>query len=34
MLGLPEGPSELVPGSALPLESSMDVHGGGAYSTI
>jgi folate-binding Fe-S cluster repair protein YgfZ len=28
-LGLPEGPSEIVPGSALPLESSMDIHGGG-----
>jgi hypothetical protein len=29
LLGLPEGPSEIVPGSALPLESSMDIHGGG-----
>jgi hypothetical protein len=29
LLGLPEGPSEVVPGSALPLESSMDIHGGG-----
>lgn len=29
LLGLPEGPDELVPGQALPLESSMDVHGGG-----
>jgi hypothetical protein len=30
LLGLPEGPSEIVPGSALPLESSMDIHGGGS----
>jgi hypothetical protein len=29
VLGLPEGPSEVVPGAALPLESSMDIHGGG-----
>jgi hypothetical protein len=29
LLGLPEGPSEIIPGSALPLESSMDIHGGG-----
>ena len=28
-LGIPEGPQEIVPGSALPLESCMDVHGGG-----
>jgi hypothetical protein len=27
--GLPESPEEIVPGSALPLESCMDVHGGG-----
>lgn len=28
-LGVPEGPGEIIPGSALPLESCMDVHGGG-----
>jgi hypothetical protein len=27
--GLPESPEDIVPGSALPLESCMDVHGGG-----
>ena len=26
--GVPEGPNELVPGTALPLESCMDVMGG------
>lgn len=31
LLGLPEGPEELVPGQALPLESSMDIHGGGEF---
>lgn len=31
LLGLPEGPSEITPGSALPLESSMDIHGGGEF---
>ena len=30
LLGIPEGPDEIIPGSALPLESCMDVHGGGA----
>jgi len=29
LLGVPEGPGEIVPGSALPLESCMDVQGGG-----
>ncbi|WVR03195.1 hypothetical protein IAU60_000186 [Kwoniella sp. DSM 27419] len=28
LLGVPEGPEEIVPGSALPLESCMDIHGG------
>jgi hypothetical protein len=28
-LGVPEGPQELVPEAALPMESCMDVHGGG-----
>lgn len=32
LLGVPEGP-EVIPGSALPLESCMDVHGGGEYNT-
>lgn len=32
LLGLPEGPDELIPGQALPLESSMDLHGGGEIS--
>ncbi|RSH89489.1 ccr4 associated factor [Saitozyma podzolica] len=27
-LGVPEGPAEIVPMSALPLESCMDIHGG------
>ncbi|WVQ94278.1 hypothetical protein IAU59_001357 [Kwoniella sp. CBS 9459] len=28
LMGVPEGPGEIVPGSALPLESCMDLHGG------
>ncbi|WVF66659.1 hypothetical protein IAT40_001400 [Kwoniella sp. CBS 6097] len=28
LLGVPEGPGEIIPGSALPLESCMDLHGG------
>ncbi|OCF34758.1 mitochondrial protein [Kwoniella heveanensis CBS 569] len=28
LLGVPEGPDEIIPGSALPLESCMDLHGG------
>nr|ODN87071.1 mitochondrial protein [Cryptococcus depauperatus CBS 7841] len=28
LLGVPEGPEEIVPGQALPLESCMDIHGG------
>ncbi|WWD22769.1 hypothetical protein CI109_107262 [Kwoniella shandongensis] len=28
LLGVPEGAQEIVPGSALPLESCMDIHGG------
>lgn len=28
-LGVPEGTGEIIPGSALPLESCMDIHGGG-----
>lgn len=28
MTGVPEGPQEIVPGTSLPLESSMDVMGG------
>ncbi|WVQ82624.1 hypothetical protein IAT38_004756 [Cryptococcus sp. DSM 104549] len=28
LLGVPEGPAEILPGSALPLESCMDIHGG------
>ena len=28
-LGIPEGAEEIVPGSALPMESCMDLHGGG-----
>lgn len=32
LLGVPEGSEEIVPGSALPLESCMDVHGGGETS--
>jgi hypothetical protein len=28
-LGVPEGTTEIVSGSALPLESCMDIHGGG-----
>jgi hypothetical protein len=28
LLGVPEGSNEIVPGSALPLESCMDIHGG------
>ncbi|ODN89617.1 mitochondrial protein [Cryptococcus wingfieldii CBS 7118] len=28
LLGVPEGQDEIIPGSALPLESSMDIHGG------
>ncbi|WWC97456.1 hypothetical protein V866_004336 [Kwoniella sp. B9012] len=27
-LGVPEGPNEIIPGQALPLESCMDLHGG------
>jgi hypothetical protein len=34
LLGLPEGPGEITPGSALPLESSMDIHGGGQYTPL
>lgn len=29
LLGVPEGSNEVVPGTALPLESCMDLHGGG-----
>lgn len=29
LLGVPEGPAEILPGQALPLESCMDIHGGG-----
>lgn len=29
LLGVPEGSAEVIPGSALPLESDMDIHGGG-----
>lgn len=29
LLGVPEGPKEILPGQALPLESCMDIHGGG-----
>ncbi|KAL7420296.1 ccr4 associated factor [Cryptotrichosporon argae] len=28
LAGVPEGPDEILPGQALPLESSMDLHGG------
>ncbi|OXH41736.1 mitochondrial protein [Cryptococcus neoformans] len=28
LLGVPEGPAEILPGQALPLESCMDIHGG------
>ncbi|KIR51014.1 mitochondrial protein [Cryptococcus gattii Ru294] len=28
LLGVPEGPEEILPGQALPLESCMDIHGG------
>ncbi|WRT63322.1 uncharacterized protein IL334_000227 [Kwoniella shivajii] len=28
ILGVPEGPDEIIPGHALPLESCMDLHGG------
>lgn len=28
LLGVPEGPAEIIPGSALPMESCMDVMGG------
>ncbi|WVW81387.1 hypothetical protein I302_103379 [Kwoniella bestiolae CBS 10118] len=28
ILGIPEGPNEIIPGQALPLESCMDLHGG------
>lgn len=28
-IGVPEGQREIIPGSALPLESCMDIHGGG-----
>ncbi|CAK9779781.1 Aminomethyltransferase folate-binding domain-containing protein [Cutaneotrichosporon oleaginosum] len=28
VLGVPEGSAEVIPGSALPLESDMDIHGG------
>ncbi|WWC57694.1 uncharacterized protein I303_100228 [Kwoniella dejecticola CBS 10117] len=28
LLGIPEGPKEIIPGTALPLESCMDLHGG------
>ncbi|WWC85437.1 uncharacterized protein L201_000300 [Kwoniella dendrophila CBS 6074] len=28
LLGVPDGPNEIIPGSALPLESCMDLHGG------
>ena len=29
IMGIPEGPEELHPGAALPLESCMDIQGGG-----
>ena len=29
LLGVPEGANEMVPEHALPLESCMDIHGGG-----
>lgn len=32
LLGVPEGPKEIIPGSALPLESCMDVNNGGKRS--
>lgn len=31
LLGVPEGPQEIIPGSALPLESCMDVNNGGKF---
>lgn len=31
-LGVPDGPHEVIPEVALPLESSMDIHGGGELS--
>lgn len=31
ILGVPEGSREIVPGSSLPLESDMDIHGGGEF---
>lgn len=34
LLGVPEGPAEIVPEAALPLESCMDVHGGGEYAEM
>lgn len=29
ILGIPEGPQEIIPATALPLESCMDIQGGG-----
>ncbi|KAJ9117597.1 hypothetical protein QFC22_004447 [Naganishia vaughanmartiniae] len=34
LLGVPEGPKEIIPGSALPLESCMDVNNGGQELTV
>lgn len=34
LLGVPEGPTEILPGHALPLESCMDIHGGGKLTKV
>jgi folate-binding protein YgfZ len=34
LLGVPEGFAEIIPGQALPLESCMDIHGGGECSSF